>query len=74
MITLTIRYGGQATAKQFAPGSTVSTLINDRDLKAELGYSDNVRVLVGGVEQPNNALLVDGGNVFIETRANSKAN
>lgn len=42
------------------------------ELRAELGYGDNCRVLVGGVEQSDFVVLT-GPSVTIETAANQKA-
>lgn len=72
-VTVTIRYGGRTEARQYPVGSTISTVLNDRDLKAVMEWSDNVRALVGGIEQPTSAMLTDGSSIFIEMRANSKA-
>ncbi len=55
-------------------GTTIGQLIQDRELRITLGYGDNVRALVAGVEQSQQAIVPDGGTVVIETRANSKAN
>ena len=73
-VTVTIQYGGQVEARQYPNGATIGQIAADRDLKAVLGFGDNVRFLIGGIEQPNHVTLTDGSRVFIETRANSKAN
>ena len=74
MNTITVQFGGQKEARQYPAGSTIGTVLHDQDLKAVMGFSDNVRALVGGVEQPNAAQLSDGMSIFVEMRANSKAN
>ena len=74
MNTITVRFGGQTEARQYPAGSTIANVLADRDLKAVMGFGDNVRALVGGVEQSSNATLSDGMSIFIEMRANSKAN
>lgn len=52
---------------------TIGQVVDDYEIKNALGYGDNVRVLIHGVEQPNAALVPDGATLVIETRANSKA-
>ncbi len=60
-------------AKNFNEIPTVSQVLGSASVKAELGYGDNVRALVNGVEQAGNALVEDGATLVVETKANSKA-
>lgn len=73
-VTVTVQYGGQVEARQYPNGATIGHIMGDRDLKAVMGFGDNVRYMVQGIEQPHTAVLSDGVRVFVETRANSKAN
>jgi len=69
---LTIRYGFRNTTRTFTVAPTVEQLKRDPSLRTELGYGDNVRVLVNGVEQPNH-VQIPGPSVTLETAANQKA-
>lgn len=72
MISITIRHGLQSTVRDFSVPPTVAQIKQDRSLRAELGYGDNVRVLVHGVEQPDHA-FIQADIVTVETAANQKA-
>jgi hypothetical protein len=73
MIQVNVRFG-ETISKSFPEGTTIGAVLSDRELKAVLGWGDNVRALVHGVEQPVTALAPDGATIVVETRANSKAN
>ncbi len=73
MIQVSIRCGMRETTRQYSASPSVGELKADRDLRDELGFSDNVRVLVNGVEQPDYLRLPNGSAVTIETAANTKA-
>lgn len=73
-MTITIRHGAQVIEKNYSVAPTVADLKQDRDLKMQLGFGDNVRVLVNGVAMPDFTTLPAGvGTVTIETAANQKA-
>ncbi len=72
-MNITVQYGTQTMAKNFIENPTVSQVLGSASVKAELGYGDNVRALVNGVEQSGNALVEDGATLVVETKANSKA-
>ncbi len=72
-MNVTIKHGTQTMSKHFAESPTVNQVISSASVKAELGYGDNVRALVNGVEQAGNAIIDDGSTVVVETKANSKA-
>jgi len=74
MIQVTVRFGSESIQRSYPEGTTIGTVLSDRDLKAVCGWGDNVRATVAGVEQPVTALAPDGGTIVVETRANSKAN
>ena len=74
MINIRIRFGSDEVSRQYAAGTTVATVLADHELRVVLGYGDNVRALVSGVEQNGAAIVPDGAKLVIETRANSKAN
>jgi hypothetical protein len=41
--------------------------------KAALGYGDNTKALLNGIEQQRNTVIPDGATVRLETAANTKA-
>lgn len=73
MINVKIRFG-ETISKSFPEGTTIGVILADRELKAVLGWGDNVRALIQGVEQPNTAVVPDDVTIVVETRANSKQN
>jgi hypothetical protein len=70
---ITVKYGIESVTKTYDNAPTVGSVLGSASVKAELGYGDNVRALVNGVEQSNSAVLTDGVVLQIETKANSKA-
>jgi len=72
MINVNVRFG-ETIARSYPEGTTIGGILQDRELKAVLGWGDNVRALVNGVEQPVTALAPDGATIVVETRANAKA-
>lgn len=74
MFSVTIRYGaGDEMTKAFDDGATVRDVLTNTAVKAALGFGDNVRALIDGVEQTSDTELTDGDIITIETRANQKA-
>ena len=52
---------------------TFGQLRRDYNAKAALGYGDNVRMLLNGVEMPDDAIAPNNSRIVVETRANQKA-
>jgi len=73
MNRITINYGTESHTHTFAGSITVGEVLRNSTIKAVLGFGDNVRSLVSGVEQGSDAMLRDGMVVVVETKANSKA-
>lgn len=74
MIEITIRYGATTEIKRsFPEGTTVGTIINDRNLQAYVGFGSNVQGVVNGEVQDIHASLEDGDILVVETKANAKA-
>lgn len=73
MIQVTVRFGSETFPRSYPAGTTMGTVIGDHNLKAVAGWGDNVRATISGVEQPITALVPNGANIVIETRANNKA-
>jgi len=72
MKTVNVRFN-EVYTRSYHDSATIADVVGDQELKVVAGWGDNVRALVGGVEQPMTALAPDGGTVVIETRANTKA-
>jgi hypothetical protein len=53
--------------------ATIGELVNDPNSRSILGYGDNTRCLINGVEQSSGTICPDGATIVVETRANSKA-
>ena len=70
---LTIRYGADEVTKNFDSPQTVGDIKDDDNIRAALGFGDNVNALVGGVAQNDATTLPEGAVVTIETAANTKA-
>lgn len=73
-MTFKVQYGLDNHSKTTAIAPTIGQVVADPNLRAVLGYGDNVRALVNGVEQSHDTLVPDGCTLVLETRANQKAN
>lgn len=69
-----IQYGVESITKTFDSPPTVQQIKSNPNIKAVLGFGDNVRVLINGVEQPDTMTIpLNAARVVIETKANTKA-
>ena len=73
MKQITVKFGLQSITRQFADEANVGQIISDSNVRAGLGYSDNVRAVQNGVTMPNTAHAYAGSTLTIETAANAKA-
>lgn len=73
MMQITVRYGLDQTTVQVPQDVKFGDLRTNQNLRMELGYGDNVKFLLNGVEMPNEALIPYGAHITVETAANSKA-
>jgi hypothetical protein len=73
-MTITVKYGIDTHVLNVINQPTVADLQSNTTLKAVLGFGDNTRALIGGVEQPGHTLVPENATVVMETRANAKAN
>jgi len=73
MKSITVKFGLQSLTRTFADDASVGQIINDANVKAGLGYSDNVRPVIEGVTMPHNSQVLDGSTITVETAANQKA-
>lgn len=69
----TVTYGIESQYKESTTAPTIGQILDDPTLKAVFGWSDNLRALVHGVEQPREAIVPNEGTVVVETKANCKA-
>lgn len=71
---VTINFGvGNSITKSYPVGTTVSQVLGDSNLKAVLGYGENVTAVIDGVRQPGTAELSDGDAIQVETSVGCKA-
>ncbi len=71
---VSIHFGiGNSVTKEYASGTTVSQVLGDANLRAVLGYGDNVRAVIDGVPQPGTSELSEGDAIHVETNVACKA-
>lgn len=73
MKKIILKYGCEQRPMTVAQSHTVAMITADSTARAVLGYSDNVKALVHGVEQPGDAIPSDGTTINLETKLNQKA-
>lgn len=71
---ITIKYGGDQHRTAVEPTATIGSIISNPSLKAVLGYGDNVKALVHGVDQSMSTSIGNATELVLETKANEKAN
>lgn len=70
---LTVRYGGDEHRVVVEPTTTIGEIVANPNTRAVLGYGDNVRALVNGIEQPGSTQISLADELVLETKANEKA-
>ena len=73
MKTITVQYGVDSITKQVESGFTFGELQECDSFKAALGFGDNTKALVDGIEQDRRTVIPDGVTVRLETASNTKA-
>ena len=73
MKTITVRYGVDSVTKQVENDYTFGDVQENDSLKAALGFGDNTKALVDGIEQSRDTQIPEGATVRLETAANTKA-
>ena len=73
MKNITVKYGVDSINKQVDDNFTFGDLQDNDSIKAALGYGDNVKALVDGIEQDPGTIIPAGASVRLETAANTKA-
>lgn len=71
--TITVNYGADSHRVLTSDNDTIQAVVSNPSTKAILGYGDNVKALVNGVEQSLDAKLAGVDEITLETKANSKA-
>ncbi len=73
MKTITVKYGVDEITKQVEDDFTFGDLQGSDTFKAALGFGDNTKSLVDGIEQNRDTVIPANATVRIETAANTKA-
>ena len=73
MKTITVKYGVDQITKQVEADFTFGDLQASDTFKAALGFGDNTKSLMDGIEQNRDTVIPAGATVRIETAANTKA-
>lgn len=73
MKSITVKYGVDSINKQVEDDFTFGELQENDTFKAVLGFGDNIKALVEGIEQSRATVIPAGAIVRLETAANSKA-
>lgn len=73
MFRVTIRFGYSEAIRDFVSAPTAGQIKSDQSLRTELHYSDNVRLLMNGVQLRDDNQIPNGATVDIETAANNKS-
>lgn len=73
MKKITVSYGSDSRDVTVSSGATIGAILADNSTKIILGYGDNVKALVRGVEQSLDSVPSNGTEITLETRANQKA-
>ncbi len=73
MKSITVKYGVDQITKQVEDDFTFGDLQDSDTFKAALGFGDNTKALVEGIEQNRDTVIPANATVRIETAANTKA-
>ena len=73
MKTITVKYGVDEITKHVEADFTFGDLQGSDTFKAALGFGDNTKALVDGIEQNRDTVIPANATVRIETAANTKA-
>ena len=73
MKKITVEYGVDSINKQVESSYTIGDVQACDSIKGALGFGDNTKALINGIEQNRNTVIPDGAIVRLETAANTKA-
>jgi hypothetical protein len=59
--------------RSFTTGTTLDQVLSDQNIQSALGFGGNVVGKIDGVIQDGSQRLIDGDEIDIEVRANTKA-
>lgn len=74
MKTVIVKFGTDTIPRNVPDDANIGSIVGDGNVKAQLGFGDNIRTLVCSVEQDSTAVVPNGSTIVVETRTNSKAN
>lgn len=70
---LTISHGMQSVTVSRPDGTTVGALLTDPNIRAVVGFGENVTPIVEGATVENSYVLEDGDEITLQGRAATKA-
>lgn len=73
MKTVIVQFGTDTIPRTVSDDANIGSIVGDGNVKAQLGFGDNIRTLVCSVEQDSTTCVPNGSTIVIETRTNSKA-
>ncbi len=73
MFKCTVVYGADVEPYSSDSPIRIGDLRRNQDLKATLGFTDNVNFMISGVTQTDDAIVPNDAVVTVETAANKKA-
>lgn len=73
MKRITVNYSLHSVAFEFPAHFSAGQVIRDPRVKTELGYGDNVTIMMNGVAIGFDTHIDDGDVISVETAANRKA-
>jgi hypothetical protein len=73
MFKCIVQYGVDVEPLESSTPITIGSIRRNQDLKDQLGWGDNVNLMVNGVTMPDEAIVPNGETVTVETAANTKA-
>jgi len=73
MFRCTVVYGPDSESFEQDTPIRIQDIRHSQDLRDQLGYGDNVNLMIGGITMPDDAMVPNGSVVVIETAANKKA-
>lgn len=73
MFKIKVVYNVDVEVVESATPVSIGSIRRNEDLKARLGFGDNVNLMVNGVTLPDEAIVPNDATVVIETAANKKS-
>lgn len=73
MFKCQVVYGPDSESFEQDTPIKIGDIRRNEDLRDQLGYGDNVNLMIGGITMPDDAIVPNDAVVVIETAANKKA-